>query len=204
MTGVRLRPVIRRVPAFDDEQDCPFVQGGVYQRKLPGLSGRPSFQVKLPPIRQRLGDVTHRQVIAEGRIGGSARALSRWRIDWVKQNDRWSSLHRTASDEDVLRRWRTRHADQHCWVLTIALLDPVRCMAAQEDILSGRTMRGLSSDLSDQYVASGGIDPYAEAVDEATLTRIVAGELTARMESRLSRKERRQARGRRLFEGGEA
>lgn len=196
--------MIRRVPAFDDEQACPFVQGDVYQRKLPGLSGRPSFRVTTPPIRQRLGDVTHRDVIVEGRIGGSARALSRWRIDWVKQNDPWARRHRTASDEDVLRRWRTHHAGRCCWVLTIALLDPVRCMAAQEDILSGRTMRGLSSDLSDQYVASGGIDPYAEAVDEATLTRIVAGELKARMESRLTRTERRQARRVRLFEGGEA
>lgn len=195
--------MIRRVPAFDDETACPFEIGGVYQRKLPGLSGRPSFRVTMPPIRQRLGDVTHRAVILEGRITGR-RALERWRIEWVKQNDRWAGLHRTASDEDVLRRWRTRHADRYCWVLTIALLDPVRCMAAQEDILSGRTMRGLSSDLSDQYVASGGIDPYAEAVDEATLTRIVAGELKARMESRLSRTERRQARRVRLFEGGEA
>lgn len=195
--------MIRRVPAFDDEQACPFVQGDIYQRKLPGLSGRPSFRVTMPPVRQRLGDVTHRQVIAEGRMSGW-RALERWRIEWVKQNDRWAGLHRTASDEDVLRRWRTRHADRYCWVLTIALQDPVRCMPSQEDILSGRTMRGLSSDLSDQYVASGGIDPYAEAVDEATLMRIVVGELTARPEERLSRKERRRARGQQLFRGGEA
>lgn len=197
--------MIRRVPAFDDERQCPFEVDGVYQRKLPGLHGRPSFRVTMPPIRQRLGDVTQRQVIAEGRMDGR-RALERWRIEWVKQHDGWAKRppHRTASDAEILIRWCTVHAARSCWVLTIALQDPVRCMAAQEDILSGRTMRGLSSDLSDQYVASGGIDPYAEAVDEATLTRIVAGELTARMESRLSRKERRQARGRRLFEGGEA
>lgn len=202
---VRLRAVIRRVPAFDDEQACPFVQGDVYQRKLPGLSGRPSFRVTMPPIRQKLGDVTHRQVIAEGRMDGK-RALERWRIEWVKQHDGWAKRppHRTASDAEILIRWRTVHATRYCWVLTIALLDPVRCMAAQEDILSGRTMRGLSSDLSDQYVASGGIDQYAEAVDEATQARIVAGELKARMDARLSRTERRQARRVRLFEGGEA
>lgn len=201
---VRLRAVIRRVPAFDDETACPFEIGGVYQRKLPGLSGRPSFRVTMPPIRQRLGDVTHRAVILEGRITGR-RALERWRIEWVKQNDRWAGLHRTASDEDVLRRWRTRHADRYCWALTIALLDPIRCMADQRDILTGRTQGGKdAAPGDDQYVTAGGIDPYAEAVDEATLTRIVAGELTARMESRLSRTERRQARRIRLFEGGEA
>jgi len=195
--------VIRRVPAFDDETVCPFEIGGVYQRRLPGLTGRPSFRVTMPPIRQRLALVTHKQVIAEGRIQGN-RALERWRIDWVKQHDRWAKTHHTASDAEILERWRKAHAGRDCWVLTIALLDPVRCMAAQEDILSGRTHRVNEGRGDDQYAASGGIDWHAEAVDEATLTRIVAGELTTRMESRLSRTERRQARRIRLFEGGEA
>jgi hypothetical protein len=184
--------VIRRVPAFDDEQQCPYEIGGVYQRKLPGLTGRPSFRVSEdnPPWRQRLGDVTQRQVIAEGRIDGR-RALERWRIEWVKQHDGWAKRppHRTASDADVLARWRTTHATRYCWVLTIALQDPVLCMAEQRDILTGRTMRGLSSDLSDQYVRSGGIDPYAEAVDAATLIRLAAGRLT-RTERRLERRTR--------------
>jgi hypothetical protein len=186
-------PVIRRVPAFDDEQQCPYVVGGVYQRKLPGLIGRPSIRVTAPPYRQRLGDVTQRQVIAEGRMDGR-RALERWRIEWVKQHDGWAKRHRTASDAEVLARWRTTHANRYCWVLTIALQDPVLCMAEQRDILTGKTMRGLRSDLSDQYVRSGGIDPYAEAVDAATLVRLATG--------RLTRDERRHARRRRLF-GGE-
>lgn len=184
--------MIRRVPASPDDPEDRFVQGGVYQRKLPGLSGRPSFRVTLPPIRQRLGDVTQRQVIAEGRMDGR-RALERWRIEWVKQHDGWANRppHRTASDAEVLTRWRTTHADRYCWVLMIALQDPVLCMAEQRDILTGKTMRGLSSDLSDQYVRSGGIDPYAEAVDAATLVRLATG--------RLTRTEKRQARHARLF-----
>jgi hypothetical protein len=194
--------VIRRVPAFDDETVCPFEVGGVYNRKLPGLTGRPSFRVMLPPIRQRLGLVTHKQVIAEGRIQ-SNRALDRWRIDWVKQHDRWARTHRTASDAEILERWRKAHAGRDCWVLTIALLDPVRNMAEQRDILSGKTMRGLKSDLSDQYVASGGIDWHAEAVDGATQDRISAGELHPRAVG-VSRMERRRLRRQRLFEGDAA
>jgi hypothetical protein len=189
--------VIRRVPAFDDEQQCPYDVGGVYQRKLPGLTGRPSFRVTLPPIRQRLGDVTQRQVIAEGRMDGR-RALERWRIEWVKQHDGWAKRppHRTASDADVLARWRTHHADRYCWVLTIALQDPIRCMAEQRDILTGRTQGGKhAAPGDDQYVRSGGIDPYAEAVDAATLVRLATG--------RLTRDERRLERRTRLF-GSEA
>jgi hypothetical protein len=183
--------VIRRVPALDDEQPCPYAVGGIYQRKLPGLSGRPSFRVTLPPTRQRLGDVTQRQVIAEGRMDGR-RALERWRIEWVKQHDGWAKRHRTASDAEILTRWRTHHADRHCWVLTIALLDPVRCMAEQRDILTGRTQGGKhAAPGDDQYVRSGGIDPYAEAVDAATLVRLATG--------RLTRDERRMARRTRLF-----
>lgn len=180
--SAQTQPVIRRIPATDTEQTCPYHVGNVYQRKLPGLNGRPSFRVQKPaPVRQRLADVTRADVIAEGRHGSSARALYRWQIDWVKDNDRaWHKRHLTASDALILERWRKRWAGTDCWVLTIALQDPVRCMAEQRDILSGKTMRGLTSNLSDQYVSSGGIDPYAEGVDEATLTRIVAGELERR------------------------
>jgi hypothetical protein len=197
--------VIRRVPAFDDETVCPFEIGDVYQRKLPGIDGRPSFRVMEkapPPYRQRLVLVTQREVIAEGRFSGR-RARDEWRIDWVKQYDRWATTHRKASDAQVLERWRKAHAGRDCWVLMIALLDPVRCMAAQEDILSGRTMRGLASDLSDQYVASGGIDWHAEAVDQATQDRITAGELHP-LAAGVSRMERRRLRRQRLFEGDAA
>jgi hypothetical protein len=73
-------------------------------------------------------------------------------------------------------------------------------MADQRDILSGRTQHGSSGE-SDQYVTSGGIDPYAEAVDPSALVRIVADTFTARTEAQLSRTARRQLRRRRLFEG---
>jgi hypothetical protein len=178
----------------------PYVRGHVYQRKLPGLNGRPSFRVTAEPRKQRLGLVTARDAIQEGVITGNARALQRWQIDWVKRHDpRWYTLHLSASDDDVLRRFRTMFAKRDCWVLEIALQDPVRLMAEQRDILSGKTMRGLTSDLSDQYVCSGGIDPYAEAVDAATQARITAGDLR-----RPTRDQRRQARRTRLFEGGGA
>lgn len=208
--------MIRRVPAFDDEQHCPFDVGHVYQRKLPGLSGRPSFRVtRIDPVRQHLGGVTQREVIAEGRHSGR-RARDQWRIDWVKQHDRWAKLHPTASDADMLERWRTRHADRYCWVLTIALLDPIRLLPQQGHVLREVARRGtvankrhVSPDTlpdGDEYTTakSATIDREAEAVDEATLTRIVAGELHTRMEARLTRDERRLARRARLFGGREA
>jgi hypothetical protein len=175
-------PVIRRVPALDDEQQCPYDVGAVVERrKLPGLSGRPSFRVNAIE-RQRLGDVTATDALAEGRISGNTRARQRWQIQWVKENDRrWAATHPTASGEDILRRFRTRHADRYCWVLTIALQDPIRCMAEQRDILTGRTQGGKhAAPGDDQYVRSGGIDPYAEAVDAATQARLVADAFEAR------------------------
>jgi hypothetical protein len=200
--------VIRRVPAPVDVQHCPYDVGGVYQRKLPGLTGRPSFRVTLPPIRQRLGDVTQRQVIAEGRMDGR-RALERWRIEWVKQHDGWAKRppHRTASDAEILTRWRTTHADRYCWVLTIALQDPVRLLPQQGHVLREVARRGtvanarhVSPDMlpdGNEYTTAKGatIDRECEAVDAASLVRLAAGRLT-RMEKRLER-------GRRLF-GSEA
>lgn len=198
--------MIRRVPALDDEQD-PYLVGGVYQRKLPGLTGRPSFRVTLPPIRQRLGDVTQRDAIAEGRMDGR-RALDRWRIEWVKTHDGWAKRHRTASDAEVLARWRTTHADRYCWVLTIALLDPVRLLPQQGHVLREVARRGtvanerhVSPDMlpdGNEYTTARGatIDKECEAVDAATLIRLAAG--------RLTRDERRLARRTRLFGGGEA
>ena len=183
--------MVRRVPA-DQHEGCPFLVGQVYQRKLPGLSGRPSFRVTDTPRLQRLSEVTHREAIEEGQEG--RRALMRWQMQWVRRHDRgWARSHPTASDADVMRRWRTHHAFRYCWRLELDLLDPVRCMAEQRDILSGRTQHGMQSTESDQYVASGGIDLYAEAVDPAEV-----GQLQARTQ-RSSRKARRQARGRRLF-----
>jgi hypothetical protein len=187
--------MIRRVPSVERDvrlDKPPPRVGKVYQRKLPGLSGRPNIRITAPPRRQRIGDVTHRHVIQEGYEG--RRALQKWRLQWVRCFDKgWIRRHPTASDAEILERWRTRHRDRYCWVLEFDLLDPVRCMADQRDILSGRTQHGVQSTESDQYVASGGIDPYAEAVDPA-----VVGQLQARMQQP-SRKARRQARGRRLF-----
>lgn len=186
--------MIRRIPAPDEH--CPYQLDHVYQREWPGLNGRPSFRVTATPMRQRLSLVTRQDVITEGRHGTGARALYRWQIDWVKHNDKaWCKRHPQASEARILERFRTRWAKTDCWVLEIALQDPIRCMAEQRDILSGKTMRGITSDLSDQYVSSGGIDPYAEGVDEATLTRITTGDLR-----RPTRMERRRERRDRLFE----
>lgn len=191
--------MIRRVPAPDGER-CPFVVGVVYQRKLPGLSGRPSFRVTAEPRLQPLALVTHREVVAEEGFDGR-RALERWRLRWVRAHDGWARRHPAASDEDVLWRWRTSNARLECWVLEFDLMDPVRCMADQRDILSGRTQHGEASGESDQYVASGGIDPYAEAVDPGVLTRLVAVEMRARAVAQTTRAERRRIRRMRLFDG---
>lgn len=199
-------PVIRRVPAPDDEQQCQYDVGGIYQRKLPGLSGRPSFRVTLPPIRQRLGDVTAAHVASEGRISGNTRALKRWQIQWVKEHDAWVRRHPTASDEDIVRRFRTRHADRYCWVLVIALLDPVRLLPQQGHVLREVARRGtvanarhVSPDMlpdGTEYTTAKGatIDRECEAVDAATLIRLATG--------RLTRTEKRLARHARLFGSG--
>lgn len=191
--------VIRRVPAHPDEHDCPYRAGKVYQRKFRGLEGRPAFRVTTEPRRQRLGEVTHREAQTEGFNG--RRALEGFRVAWVREHDRnWHRAHPSASDERLLERWRQRHAGRDCWVLTIALIDPVRCMAEQAHILSGRTQHGDGE--SDQYVRSGGIDPYAEAVDASTLIRLAAQGWER--QQRPSRKQRRAERRRQLYEGGRA
>lgn len=194
--------MIKRIPAPDEH--CPYQLDGIYQRKWPGLAGRPSFKVTATPLRQCLADVTHRDVILEGRIGGNARALSRWRIDWVKQHDRWAKLHPTASDEEILTRWRTRHAKRHCWVLTIALLDPIRCMAPQSRILTEVARRGTAQNKGrivpdgDEYTTatSATIDREAEAVDRATLARLAAEASIGFVPRSDSAKARRRERGR--------
>lgn len=187
--------MILRIPGY--EQVCPYRMGQVYQRKLRGLDGRQTFRVMLEPRKQRLSDVTHKDALAEGFHGG--KALRGFQVAWIRENDKaWLRLHPTASEADLLRRFRARHAGRDCWVLHCALIDPVRCMAEQAHILSGRTQHGDGE--SDQYVRSGGIDPYAEAVDAATLIRLtVQGH---ERQHRPSRKERRADRHRRLFEGG--
>lgn len=212
MRGARLQVVIRRLPADTDEPACPFVVGETYQRKLRGLEGRPTFRVLATPVRQRLGEVTHRDAQAEGFAG--RRALTDWRIDWVLRNDRrWAvavaARHdlRTASDADVLERWRMRHASSDCWVLVIALIEAPRLLPQQREVLAEVARRGKEiakgrrSDGGDgdEYTSGRTIDREAEAVDEATLTRIVAGELRVRAEEQLTRRERRALRGRTLF-----
>lgn len=41
--------MIRRVPAAEEDR-APFLVGAVYQRKLPGLRGRPAFRVTAEPV----------------------------------------------------------------------------------------------------------------------------------------------------------
>jgi hypothetical protein len=195
--------VIRRLPVDPDERDCPFIPGCLYQRKLRGIDGRPTFRVLEPPIRQRLRDVTRRDALAEGFTG--ARALQNWRLDWVRRHDRWWRGRQTASDAEILERWWTRHADRFCWVLVIALIEKLRQLAPQPHILAEVARRGLaiqhgrSPGDGDEYTSGQTIDREAEAVDEATLTRIVAGELRGRAEAQLSRRDRRRMRRERLF-----
>lgn len=197
--------MIRRLPADPDEPASPFVVGETYQRKLRGLDGRPTFRVLATPVRQRLGEVTHRDAQAEGFTG--RRALEGFRLDWVRRHDRWAKTHPTASDERVLVRWRAMHQNADCWVLVIALIEAPRLLAPQREILAAVAWRGTEvakgrrSDGGDgdEYTSGRTIDREAEAVDEATLTRIVAGELRVRAEDRLTRRERRALRGRTLF-----
>lgn len=199
--------MIRRLPAEPDEQDCPFVVGQTYQRKLRGLEGRPTFRVLTTPVKQPLGDVTHREAQAEGFSG--RRALEGFRLDWVRRHDRWAKTHPTASDERVLVRWRAVHQNADCWVLVVALVEAPRLLPAQREVLAEVARRGTAvakgrrSDGGDgdEYTSGRTIDREAEAVDEATLTRIVAGELQVRAEAQLTRRERRALRGRLLFRG---
>lgn len=192
------------MPAGPNDERCPFVPGEVYQRKMPGVSGRPSFRV-LDVRRQRLGSVTQREVLTEGLHTGR-RALERWRLDWVRRHDRWWKTHRTASDEAMLERWRMSHAPRDCWVLTFALLEAPRLLPAQREVLVEVARRGAAASSGhvsgdgDEYTSGRTIDREAEAVDPDTLARIVAGELGARAEAATSRAERRRMRRRRLFE----
>lgn len=196
--------MIRRLPADPDEQACPFVVEETYQRKLRGLDGRPTFRVTREPLRQRLGSVTHREAQAEGFTG--RRALEGFRLDWVRRHDRWARAS-GASDAQVLERWRKRHAQRDCWVLHIALVESPRLLAPQREILAEVARRGtamangrrLDGGDGDEYTSGQTIDQEVEAVDEATLTRIVAGELRVRVEAQLTRRERRALRGRTLF-----
>lgn len=196
MRGARLQVVIRRLPADTDEPACPFVVGATYQRKLRGLDGRPTFRVTREPVRQRLGDVTRADALHEGFTGG--RALQAFQLDWVRRHDRWSRAS-GASDADVLERWWERHAQRDCWVLEVALIDPPRLLPQQREVLAEVARRGkeiakgrmADGGDGDEYTSGRTIDREAEAVDEATLTRIVAGELRVRAEARLTRRERR-------------
>lgn len=196
--------MIRRLPAHPDEERCPFLPGDVYQRKLRGVAGRPSFRVIGEPAWQTLADVSLRDAQAEG--FGGRRALEAFRLDWVRRHDGWAARHPTASDERVLERWRMVTQHQNCWVVTLALLEPPRLLPTQRNVLTEVSRRGaerssgrLARDGS-EYTTGQTIDREVEAVDEATLTRIVAGELGARAERITSRRERRAVRRRRLFD----
>lgn len=196
--------MIRRLPAHPDEPACPFRVGEVYQRKLRGLDGRPSFRVTAEPRRQRLGSVTQREASVEEGYAGR-RALEKFRLGWVLQHDRRSPW-RTASDEEVLRRWRERHAGRDCWVVELDLVEAPRLLPAQREVLAEVARRGARAQAGrvlgggDEYTSGITIDPEAEAVDPDVLARIVAGELGARAEALTSRGERRRMRRRRLFE----
>lgn len=199
--------MIRRVPADPDERGCPYLVGGIYQKRLRGVEGRPSFKVTALPEMQKLGDVTRADVIAEGGFNG-ARAPMMWKLDWVDRWDRWAKTHPQASEARIFERWRTYHASRYCWVLTIALVEKPRLLAPQRDILAEVARRGTQQQQGrtlgdgDEYTSGSTIDREAEAVDEGTLTRIVAGELRGRAEVGLSRRDRRRMRRERLFGDG--
>ena len=119
--------MIRRVPVTDD----PAPEAGrTYRRKLRAVHGRPTWRCLTTPRRQRLSLVTLRDAQAEGYQG--RRALDRFRIDWVRNHDRnWMRLHATASDEDILTRWRTKHAGRDCWVVVLELVEAQQFLADQ-------------------------------------------------------------------------
>lgn len=193
------------MPVDAGEDGCPFAVGAVYQRRLHGLSGRPSFRVTAEPRRQRLRDVTQREAqVEEGHLG--RRALEAFRLAWVRRHDSWARRHPSASDAEVLARWeRWRHRE--CWVVELALLEAPRLLPAQREVLAEVARRGARAQSGrvaaegDEYTSGKTIDREAEAVDPDTLARIVAGELGARAEAATSRAERRLSRRRRLFEG---
>jgi hypothetical protein len=183
--------VIRRVPI--PPGDPPLIPGRTYHRKIRGLPGLPLIRI-IAVREQRLRDVTHEQAQLEEGYAGR-RALQLFRRDWVIAHDRWARLHPTASDAELDDRWRLRHAARTVRVVTFDVVDPVRNLPEQRDILSGRTAHGPGDG---QYVSSGGIDPEVEAVDPSTLAGFVADELTRRVAARaglrLTKRERRRRR----------
>lgn len=184
----RPKAVILLVPVAPRETTSPLAPGTTAHRQLPGVTGRPLIRihaVAANPIRLR--DVTIHDARAMGYTNRIA--LATFRRDWVRRHDRWARARPTLPDADIDQRWRSHHANRQAWVLTVDVVEPVRNIADQRHILSGR---------AEQYVTSGGPDPEVEAVDEATLLRFVEqsiadrgrAELDQRADKRASRRAR--------------
>lgn len=179
--------MIFRVPATDGE-DAPFEAGCTYALALPTLTGRHRIHVRA--IRQeRLALVTFAEVRREL---GHYRSQAAWRAAWVQRHDRaWCRRHPQASEHDQALRFSQRWSSTDAWVISFVLVDEVRCLPKQRDILSGKVGDG-------QYVqaASMSIDPEAEAVDAATLARFAADEQARREAQGVSAADRRRAKKR--------
>ena len=192
--------VIRRLPILPG--DPPLVPGRAYHRRVRGLPGLPL--IRISAVReQRLRDVTHEQAQTEEGYDGR-RALQRFRYDWVRRHDRWARLHPQASDAELNDRWRRYHANRLVLVVTFDVVDPVRNLPEQRDVLAEVARRGARANTTgradadaSEYVTSGGID-HLEAVDPSTLAGYVADALTARLAARaglrVDKRERRRSR----------
>lgn len=181
--------MIFRVPVTDGEDDPPFDPGCTYTLALPTLTGR--HHIRVHAIRrERLALVTFAEVRREL---GHYRSQAAWRAAWVRQHDRaWCRRHSTASEHDLALRFSRRWSGTDAWVISFVLVDEVRCLPKQRDILSGKVGDG-------QYVqaASMSIDPEAEAVDATTLERFAAAAGPVSEQRRgVDRYERQQTRQR--------
>lgn len=168
--------MIFRIPARQGH-DCPYQPGAVITRKVPGVAGRPSLRIIAIRGRQRLGTVKTADANQERVPTIRALALREWRAEWVRRHDRaWTRKHPLASDAQAAERFNAYWARRFSWVIEVDVLEQTRCLAPQEDILSGKTDPGIDSERSDQYVSCAGmsIDRGAEGIDGATLARFTA------------------------------
>jgi hypothetical protein len=166
--------MLLRLPATEGE-DCPYTPGEKRTVTLPGLTGRQHVRI-LDATRRSLALLSWADVQREV---GHHRSRGDWQAQWVRRFDRgWCRRHLTASDEELCLRFRRRWARTEAWEVSFVLLEEPRCLARQEDILSGRTYR---DEHGGQYVANASmsIDPECEVVDAATLVRFAA-EVAAR------------------------
>lgn len=157
--------MILRIPARLDEP-CPYGEGAELAMAVPGLEGKPRVRINRVS-RQVLSTVTWQEIRAEV---GNHRSRRGYEAAWVRKHDRsWRRRHPTGSDEDAAMRFRSHWQNQTAWVIRFVLLETPRLLAAQRDILAGRTSDG-------EYVRTLTltIDREAEGVDGATLDRFAA------------------------------